>query len=99
MKRLAALILTLNIVLGTVCVNAAGNFSDVPKGHWAEEYVKKSAEYGLLQGIGNGNFGCGKTITRAELSRFYAECFLFPQKTLPPLPFLMFQPMIGFLVI
>ena len=41
MKRLAALILTLNIVLGTVFVDAAGNFSDVPNGHWAEEYVKK----------------------------------------------------------
>lgn len=80
MKRLAALILTLNIVLGTVCVNAAGNFNDVPKGHWAEEYVKKSAEYGLLQGIGNGNFGCGKTITRAEFITVLCRMFSFSAK-------------------
>lgn len=43
--------------------NAA--FSDTA-GHWANEYIKKAADNGLINGVGNGKFEPDRTVSNAE---------------------------------
>lgn len=38
-------------------------FTDVPVGHWANAYVGKAAELGIVSGYGNGIFGPSDTVT------------------------------------
>lgn len=38
-------------------------FSDVPTTHWANKYVSKAAELGIVGGYGNGKFGPEDTVT------------------------------------
>ena len=38
-------------------------FSDVPVSHWANGYVSKVAELGIVNGYGDGNFGPGDTVS------------------------------------
>jgi spore germination protein YaaH len=46
------------------------NFSDVPENHWAYQQVLRLKELKITQGIGNNQFGLGKTITRGEFVTF-----------------------------
>lgn len=43
-----------------------GNFSDVPKTHWAYQYVEGLRERGYLQGYPDGEFKGDRTMTRYE---------------------------------
>ena len=43
-------------------------FTDVPAQHWANRYVVKAAELGLVSGYGNGKFGPEDPITREQLA-------------------------------
>lgn len=45
-------------------------FSDVPAGHWAAEYVQELRDRGITDGIGNNQFGMGKSISRYEFVTF-----------------------------
>lgn len=38
-------------------------FSDVPANHWANGFIIKAAELGIVSGYGNGKFGPSDTIT------------------------------------
>lgn len=38
-------------------------FPDVPVSHWANGYVSKAAELGIVNGYDNGNFGPSDTVT------------------------------------
>lgn len=38
-------------------------FTDVPVGHWANAYVGKAAELGIVSGYGDGRFGPSDTVT------------------------------------
>lgn len=38
-------------------------FTDVPVGHWANAYVGKAAELGVVNGYGNGKFGPSDPVT------------------------------------
>jgi len=41
-------------------------FSDVTTEHWSYEYIEKLKNLGIMKGMGNGTFGVGRTMTRAE---------------------------------
>ena len=43
-------------------------FRDVPAGYWAETYIAAAADYGWINGLGNGLFGPERSITRAEVA-------------------------------
>ena len=45
-------------------------FSDVPAEHWAAEYVQELRNRGITDGIGNNQFGMGKSISRYEFVTF-----------------------------
>ena len=86
MKRLTALALTL--LLLTASAGAAGqksSFSDVPTKHWAAESIARCAQYGLMQGIGSGEFGLGMEMSRgayaATLCRLMGWASVVPEES------------------
>ena len=66
-----ALLLLLFGVAGARPV-AEGIYTDVPRGHWAYESVKKAAESGILQGY-DGKFHGNKTINRYQMALIVAR--------------------------
>ncbi|MBI4859805.1 MAG: S-layer homology domain-containing protein [Candidatus Riflebacteria bacterium] len=52
--------------------SADGIFTDVPRGHWAYESVRKATEAGVLQGY-DGKFHGNKTINRYQMALIVAR--------------------------
>jgi len=50
-------------------------FSDVPVDSWAASVIDSAVSNGLINGIGNGLFGYGRTITRAEFVTLLCRMF------------------------
>lgn len=44
-------------------LNKANTFTDVPQEHWANSYVARAAELGIISGYGDGTFGPGDAVT------------------------------------
>ena len=53
-----------------------GPFTDVPYGLWSCKYVKRLVELGITAGIGEGLYGPGNPVTRAQMAVFLARAFL-----------------------
>jgi len=51
-------------------------FTDVPYSVWSCKYVKKLVELGITKGIGEGLYGPGNPVTRAQMAVFLARAFL-----------------------
>lgn len=68
MRKLFCLAAALFLSL-TLCVGAEAAFKDVPEGHWAYDTLQRAAEYRLVGGDGDGYFGVGQTVTRAQFSK------------------------------
>ena len=51
-------------------------FMDVPYGGWSCKYVKRLMELGITSGIGEGLYGPGNPVTRAQMAVFLARAFL-----------------------
>ena len=43
------------------------SFTDVPTNHWANGYIAKAAEQGIINGYGNGKFGPNDSVTYAQM--------------------------------
>lgn len=43
------------------------SFTDVPTNHWANGYVAKAAEQGIINGYGDGKFGPSDSVTYAQM--------------------------------
>lgn len=56
-------------------VGSMSGFKDI-KGHWAEEYIKKLADYGIVCGDEKGNFNPDKPVTRAEVAKMISNALL-----------------------
>ena len=69
MKRffstLLAFALTLSLASG-IAYGANTNYSDLSESGWAREAILSAGEYGLMGGMGDGTFGVGRSMTRAE---------------------------------
>lgn len=48
--------------------NATCSFSDVSAGDWYYEYVAIASARGVVNGLGDGSFGVGSTITRQDMA-------------------------------
>lgn len=75
-QRLCAggLALVLAACAGPVAM-AAGSYIDVPEGHWAAPYVEQAAQYHLMEGMGDGTFGMGQTLTRGQFAAALRKFF------------------------
>jgi hypothetical protein len=47
---------------------ATAVFEDLPLGHWAYKYVAGAVKAGLINGLGDGNFGIGQNIIRQDMA-------------------------------
>ncbi len=72
--------MVITMILALVCTSFSGNvavnaqtavpFTDVPQKHWAYDQVQRLRELNITQGIGNNQFGFGKTLKRGEFVTF-----------------------------
>ncbi|MBQ2665052.1 MAG: S-layer homology domain-containing protein [Clostridia bacterium] len=75
MKKLLALLLTVTMLCGTAVTALAENkdypqrFYDVPKDHWAFEYISELVDRGVIAGYEDGSFRPSGTVTRAEFAK------------------------------
>jgi len=68
-KSWIGLILSVTMLFVLMPVTAAAegsSYSDIPVGSWSEDAVYAARDYGLMQGTGDGIFGFGSTLTKAE---------------------------------
>lgn len=63
---IALVVVILAAMLPTTTFAKSSVYTDIPKDHWSLSIVNSATEYGLMQGAGDGIFGFGKTITKAE---------------------------------
>ena len=54
---------------------ATGRYRDVPDNHWAAEYVENAGTYGIMEGMGDGQFGLGRSIKRGEFAALLCKFF------------------------
>ena len=75
--RVSAAVLAVCLLLALLAVPAAaaGGYSDVPQGDWAEEVIQKATEYGLIEGKGDGTFGYGEYMNRASFVTVLCRMF------------------------
>ncbi len=50
-------------------------YSDMPTAEWSRTAVTKAKEYGLMEGVGGGLFGTGRTIRREEFATVLVRMF------------------------
>ncbi len=65
--------LALTLALSTAAL--AADYTDVPADSWARESVDKAAEYGLMNGVGEGRFGLGETVSREQFITVLVRMF------------------------
>ena len=77
MKKCISLFLALALCLGlSISAQATGaTFTDVPANHWAYSYVKRAAENGWVNGIGNNKFAPSNPLTFAEFYTMIVPVF------------------------
>ena len=64
-KKIAVLIAA--VMTAQMSVPAfAQEYSDVPRDHWAYSEIQKAGEIGFMSGMGDGTFGLGQNVTRAQ---------------------------------
>lgn len=71
--RLTGTLITGFLLMGPTLACAAEPFTDVPADHWAASAVEELRTLGFSDGIGDGQFGLGQTITRAQFAAFIAK--------------------------
>lgn len=75
MKKITALILAVVMTLAMIVpVSAAVSFPDV-KGHWAQSYIEKWTDKGVINGYPDGTFRPDQQITRAEVTKILALAY------------------------
>ena len=72
-KRTLFLGFLLMLALSTAAL--AADYTDVPADSWARESIDKAAEYGLMNGVGEGRFGLGETISREQFVTILVRMF------------------------
>ncbi|EMY4798096.1 S-layer homology domain-containing protein [Bacillus cereus group sp. Bc002] len=76
-NKLMAGTMTAAMVAGVVAPVATaaeeGAFKDVPKEHWSAKAINSMAAQGIIVGTGNGVFGFGEDVTRAQVATFMVK--------------------------
>ncbi len=75
-QRLCAGALSLVLLLSAApAARCVGSYLDVPEGHWAVSYIERARQYGIMEGMGDGMFGLGQTITRGQFAALLCKFF------------------------
>lgn len=70
--EMAVILCNMQGVTGDLTTNGA-LFTDVPADHWANPYVVKAAELGLINGYGNGQFGPSDGVTYEQVVTMFIQ--------------------------
>lgn len=84
LKRVFSLVLVFMLCITFIPMNTASakTFKDVPKSHWAYNYINEMSNKGYIQGYPNGTFRPSKNITFLEAMRFAAILTQYDEKAL-----------------
>lgn len=75
-RRILCLLLVMTIIIPHLPVFAADEgYSDVPPELWASEYIEKATRLGIINGMGEGLFGVGQEVTRAQFAAMLVRLF------------------------
>ena len=80
LTRVSVIVLTLTICAGLIFsgpITASQNtiFSDIPEDSWAAESIEFAFKNGLMGGMGDGIFGYGQAVTRAQFVTILSNMF------------------------
>jgi hypothetical protein len=77
MKKALCLLLACVVLLGAGAVPASAQaaYGDVPAGSWCTDVIEDAARFGLMEGVGGGDFGYGRSINRAEFVTILCRMF------------------------
>ena len=78
-KRIFCFLLTI-LMLGSYVSAAAAaasgsSYTDVPSNHWAASEISQATQLGIIKGIGDGRFGLGQSVTRAQFATMLVRLF------------------------
>lgn len=84
LKRVFSLVLVFMLCITFIPMKTASakTFKDVPKSHWAYNYINEMSNKGYIQGYPNGTFRPSKNITFLEAMRFAAILTQYDEKAL-----------------
>lgn len=76
-QKIAALVLALGMLLTLIPqpTFALAEYVDVPADSWAKSVIADATQNGLMNGMGDGTFGYGMTMTRAEFVTVLCRMF------------------------
>lgn len=80
-KRILSLALTLVLALSMAAPAAAAGYKDVPASHWSHASVTRATELGIFNGVGDGKFGLGQSITKAAFATALVRLFGWAEVT------------------
>ncbi|PER28972.1 MULTISPECIES: S-layer homology domain-containing protein [Bacillus] len=87
-NKLMAGTMTAAMVAGVVAPVAASAqenvFKDVPADHWSADAINDMAKKGIIVGIGEGLFGFGQDVTRAQVATFMVKAKGLQNETATP---------------
>ncbi|MPM23073.1 hypothetical protein SDC9_69536 [bioreactor metagenome] len=77
-RRVICLLLIMTVIIHQLPVFAADTgYTDVPPEHWAAQYIDEATRLGILNGMGEGLFGVGQEVTRAQFTAMLVRLFNF----------------------
>ncbi|SMC46832.1 S-layer homology domain-containing protein [Sporomusa malonica] len=79
-KPLITLVILMVFCISNLAFAAGSTFSDLPAKHWAYDAVKKLADAGVIDGVGDGTFRGDKTMTRYEMALIVANALTKEEK-------------------
>lgn len=77
-KKMMSILLILFILVALMpntVMAASIRFSDIPSGNWSVSIVNAAADYGLMEGTGDGTFGFGRKIKKSEFIKVIVRMF------------------------
>ncbi len=77
MKKIFSIILALTLVsaMAPAAMAAGTAYSDVPSSSWALGVINDATDYKLVDGVSDGVFGYGKSVTRAQFATMICRMF------------------------
>lgn len=81
-KKVLAALLAVCMLASLMFIPAsAAGFDDVADDHWAKEAIERWADFGVLNGVGGGNFSPDRAMNRAEFAKMVVELMGFTAKS------------------
>ena len=75
-RRILCILIAIMLITSNVSALAAdSNYTDVPVSHWAAGYINQATQLGIINGVGNGAFGIGQNVTRAQFAAMLVRLF------------------------